>query len=184
MQTTDLQKAYQEFIRLFRFLRNELERQMPDFRFQNSITENAMDYAYFSFTYPGLKEKVLKLVVVFDHKNFRLEVWLSGVNRTAQCRWAEHWSALPSAYGTYSGTQSHRLCSASASGNRSIRWRENGCCGQRGGSPTAAASSLIKTFPTSVIPGLPIAIQPHTYIFSWLPFEGVVIVQVDNWNRN
>lgn len=95
LQTTDLQKAYQEFIRLFRFLRNELERQMPDFRFQSNITENAMDYAYFSFTDPGLKEKSLKLVVVFDHKNFRLEVWLSGVNRTAQCRWAEQWSVCP-----------------------------------------------------------------------------------------
>ena len=69
MQTTDVQKAYQEFIRLFRFLRNELERQLPDFR--------------------------LKLVVVFDHRNFRLEVWLSGVNRTAQCRWAEQWRACP-----------------------------------------------------------------------------------------
>lgn len=96
LQTTDLQNAYQEFIRLFRFLRNKLERQMPDFRFQSSITENAMDYAYFSFTDPGLKEKGLKLVVVFDHKNFRLEVWLSGVNRTAQCRWAKHWRACPS----------------------------------------------------------------------------------------
>lgn len=96
LQTTDLQKAYQEFIRLFRFLRNELERQMPDFRFQSSITENAMDYAYFSFTNPALKEKGLKLVVAFDHKNFRLEVWLSGVNRTAQYRWAEHWNACPS----------------------------------------------------------------------------------------
>lgn len=95
LQTTDLQKAYQEFIRLFRFLRNELERQMPDFRFQSSITENAMDYAYFSLTNPALKEKGLKLVVVFDHRNFRPEVWLSGVNRTAQCRWAEHWSACP-----------------------------------------------------------------------------------------
>ena len=95
LQTTDLQKAYQEFIRLFRFLRNELERQMLDFRFQSSITENAMDYAYFSFTDPGLKEKGLKLVVVFDHKNFQLEVWLSGVNRTAQCRWAERWSICP-----------------------------------------------------------------------------------------
>ena len=95
LQTTDLQKAYQEFIRLFRFLRNELERQMPDFRFQSSITENAMDYAYFSFTDPALKEKGLKLVIVFDYKNFRLEVWLSGVNRTAQCRWAENWSTCP-----------------------------------------------------------------------------------------
>ena len=95
LQTTDLQKAYQEFIRLFRFLRNELERQMPDFRFQSSITENAMDYAYFSLTNPALKEKGLKLVVAFDHKNFRLEVWLSGVNRTAKCRWAEQWRACP-----------------------------------------------------------------------------------------
>lgn len=59
LHTTDLQKAYQEFIRLFRFLGNELERQMPDFRFQSSITENAIDYAYFSFTNPALKEKGL-----------------------------------------------------------------------------------------------------------------------------
>ncbi|MEI3276459.1 MAG: hypothetical protein V8R57_01810 [Evtepia sp.] len=92
LQTTDLQKAYQEFIRLFRFLRNELERQMPDFRFQSGITENAMDYAYFSFTNPALKEKGLWY---FDHRSFGLEAWLSGVNRTAQCRWAEHWSACP-----------------------------------------------------------------------------------------
>ena len=95
LQTTDLQKAYQEFIRLFRFLRNELERQLPDFHFQSGITENNMDYAYFSFTNPALKEKGLKLVVAFEHKNFRLEVWLSGVNRTAQCRWAERWSVCP-----------------------------------------------------------------------------------------
>lgn len=95
LQTTDLQKAYQEFIRLFRFLRNELERQLPDFRFQNSVTENAMDYAYFSFINPGLKEKSLKLVVAFDHKRFRLEVWLSGVNRAAQCRWAACWKVCP-----------------------------------------------------------------------------------------
>lgn len=95
LQTTDLQKSYQEFIRLFRFLRNELERQLPDFRFQSGITENNMDYAYFSFTNPSLKEKGVKLVVAFDHKNFRLEVWLSGVNRTAQCRWAEQWSVCP-----------------------------------------------------------------------------------------
>lgn len=95
LQTTDLQKAYQEFIRLFRFLRTELERQLPDFRFQSGITENAMDYAYFSFTDPGLKEKGLKLVVAFDHRRFRLEAWLSGVNRTAQCRWVEHWRDCP-----------------------------------------------------------------------------------------
>ena len=78
LKTTDLQRAYPEFIRLFRFLRNEMERQLPDFRFQSSITENAMDYSYFSFTNSELKEKGLKLAVVFVHRDFRLEVWLSG----------------------------------------------------------------------------------------------------------
>lgn len=95
LQTTDLQRAYQEFIRLFRFLRTELERQMPDFRFQGGITENAMDYAYFSFTDPDLKEKRLKLVVAFQYQRFQLEVWLSGVNRAAQLRWVEHWRDCP-----------------------------------------------------------------------------------------
>ena len=37
LQTTDLQRTYQEFIRLFRFLRNELERQLPDFCFRAAL---------------------------------------------------------------------------------------------------------------------------------------------------
>lgn len=32
LQTTNLQRAYQEFVRLFRYLRIELERQLPDCR--------------------------------------------------------------------------------------------------------------------------------------------------------
>lgn len=89
LQTTDLQKAYQEFVRWFRFLRAELEKQMPECTFQGSIAENAMEYAYFQFADPELKAAGLKLVTVFRHREFRLEVWLSGVNRKAQCRWAK-----------------------------------------------------------------------------------------------
>lgn len=95
LQTTDLQRAYQEFIRLFRYLRSELERQLPDSRFQGGISENAMDYAYFSFTTEELKTKGLKLAVVFVHKAFQLEVWLSGVNRSTQRRWADQLNACP-----------------------------------------------------------------------------------------
>lgn len=95
LQTTDLQRAYQEFIRLFRYLRSELERQLPDCRFQGGISENAMDYAYFSFTTPQTKENGLKIVVAFVHKRFQLEVWLSGVNRSIQCRWAQQLKACP-----------------------------------------------------------------------------------------
>lgn len=96
LQTTDLQKAYQEFVRWFRFLRSELEKQLPEYRFQGGIAENGMDYAYFQFADPAMKAAGLKLVVVFVHRAFRLEVWLSGVNRAAQRRWAE---ALPPAAG-------------------------------------------------------------------------------------
>lgn len=95
LQTTDLQPAYQEFIRMFRWLRTELERQLPGCRFQGGVCENAMEYAYFSFYPPELREKSLKLVVAFVHRSFRLEVWLSGVNRATQCRWARQLPACP-----------------------------------------------------------------------------------------
>ncbi len=89
LQRTNLQKAYQEFVRLFRYLRVQLEKRLPDYAFQGGIAENAMDYAYFQFTRPRLREAGLKIVVAFVHRDFQLEVWLSGVNRKAQCAWAE-----------------------------------------------------------------------------------------------
>lgn len=89
LQTTQLQKAYQEWLRWFRFLRGELENQMPEFKFQAAVAENGMDYAYFQFASFPLKEKGLKIAVVFLHREFRLEVWLSGVNRKSQVLWEE-----------------------------------------------------------------------------------------------
>ena len=95
LQRTNLQKAYQEFVRLFRYLRCALEQQMPDWRFQSGISENAMDYAYFSFTNQVFKEHGLKLTVAFVHRTFQLEVWLSGMNRGVQHRWAERLKDVP-----------------------------------------------------------------------------------------
>ena len=89
LQTTNLQKAYQEWFRWFRFLRNELERRMPDYQFQGTVAENGMEYAYFQFASMELKEKGLKIVVAFLHRDFSLEVWLSGVNRKSQALWEE-----------------------------------------------------------------------------------------------
>ena len=95
LQTTNLQKAYQEWLRMFRYLRTALEQQLPEYRFQGSISENGMDYAYFSFTGPLLKEQGLKLVAVFVPERFQLEMWLSGVNRAAQSRWTARLSHCP-----------------------------------------------------------------------------------------
>ena len=74
LQNTDLQKAYQEFIRLFRYLRRELKKELPDYTFQADVTENGMDYSYFQFSNKRLKEAGLKIAVVFVHKKFSLEV--------------------------------------------------------------------------------------------------------------
>ena len=84
LQTTDLAESYQEFVRLSRYLRVELEKQLTDCKFQGNIVENGMDYSYFQFTNASLKRKGLKLAVTFVHRDFRFEVWLSGINRNRQ----------------------------------------------------------------------------------------------------
>lgn len=80
---------------MFRYLRGALEQQLPRYRFQGSVNENGMDYAYFSFADSLLKKNGLKLVAVFVPERFQLEVWLSGVNRAAQCRWASRLGSCP-----------------------------------------------------------------------------------------
>mgnify|MGYP003378375585 FL=1 len=93
--TTRLADGYGEFVRLFRFLRVQMEKELPDHTFEAGITENAMDYSYFQCTCPALKSQGLKLTVVFVHRTFSLEVWLSGYNRAQQCRWHEQLRGLP-----------------------------------------------------------------------------------------
>ncbi len=84
LQTTDLRDCYREFLKLFRYIRTELEKRMKEYKFQDTITENGMDYSYFSFTGDKLKTKGLKITIVFMHKDFQFEVWISGSNRKYQ----------------------------------------------------------------------------------------------------
>lgn len=44
LQTTNLKECYQEFIKLFRYIRVALEKSMPEYKFQGNIVENGMDY--------------------------------------------------------------------------------------------------------------------------------------------
>ena len=101
LETTDLQRSYQEFIRFFRCLRTELEQQLPDYKFQGEAVTNTMDYSYFSFTHPQLRAHGLKFVVVFVHASFQLEIWISGYNRKFQSFWSKqldlHLPFIPSA---------------------------------------------------------------------------------------
>jgi hypothetical protein len=84
LQTTNLQKGYQEFIRFFRNLRTYLQKELPEYTFTGNIVENNMDYSYFQFANEDLKSKGLKIVIVFVHAEFSYQIWLSGLNREAQ----------------------------------------------------------------------------------------------------
>lgn len=84
IQTTNLQKGYQEQTKLFRLLRIYLEKELKGYTFSGNIVENNMDYAYFQFTNEDLKSKGLKIVLAFIYKDFEYEVWLSGYNRKVQ----------------------------------------------------------------------------------------------------
>lgn len=95
LQTTRLIACYREFIRLFRWVRVELEKRMPEYKFQGSITENGMEFSYFQFTSPELKEKGLKAAVVFVHRNFQFQVWVSGFNRRYQAHYYDVWKDQP-----------------------------------------------------------------------------------------
>lgn len=98
LDTTELQRGYQEFIKLFRFLRIELAKELSDFSFAGNIVENAMDYSYFQFTNKYLKAKGIKIVVAFIHKDFCFEIWVSGYNREIQCDYYEKLKNNPLKY--------------------------------------------------------------------------------------
>lgn len=89
IQTTNLQKGYQEQTKLFQSLRTYLQKEFKEYTFAGDIVENNMDYAYFHFTNNELKDKGLKIVIVFVYKKFEYQIWLSGYNRKVQNKYFE-----------------------------------------------------------------------------------------------
>lgn len=98
LQTTNLQKGYQEFVKFFRYLKTYLEKEMQEYTFTNNIVENNMDYSYFQFTNQELKSSGLKIVIAFVHRDFDYEVWLSGINRKIQNNYYGHLKSKPQKY--------------------------------------------------------------------------------------
>jgi hypothetical protein len=89
IKTTQLQKGYQEFIKLFRFLRIGLEKELSEYNFSGNIVENNMDYSYFQLVDKRLKDLGIKIQIVFQHREFRFEIWASGYNRKIQNKYYE-----------------------------------------------------------------------------------------------
>jgi hypothetical protein len=72
-------------------LRSYFKKKYPDYVVSGTIYFGYMDMTYFAVNPPILKERKLKIAIVFLHEEFRFEVWLGGYNKNVQ---KEYWDLV------------------------------------------------------------------------------------------
>jgi len=83
-----IQQAYKGLMEYFRGLKIYFNSHYPEYSPPGSLYQGYMDMTYFPLFPKSLKDKNLKIAVVFNYEAFRFEVWLAGANRKIQ---AEYW---------------------------------------------------------------------------------------------
>jgi len=79
-----IQEAYRGLMEYIMSLRTHFMKKYPDYVESGSIYYGYMDMTYFSVFPKSIRDRKLKVPIVFLHEAFRFEVWLSGVNRQVQ----------------------------------------------------------------------------------------------------
>lgn len=79
-----IQNAYRGLMDYIMDLRTYFNIKYPDHFVPGNIYFGFMDMTYFSFTSRSLKDRNLKVAIVFVHEAFRFEAWLAGVNKNIQ----------------------------------------------------------------------------------------------------
>jgi hypothetical protein len=85
----DIQAAYRGLMEYMMDLKNHFTKKYPDYDVPGSIYYGYMDMTYFSIFPKSIKQRKLKIAVVFLHEAFRFEVWLSAVNKQVQKQYWE-----------------------------------------------------------------------------------------------
>jgi len=86
-----IQVAYRGLLDYILGLRTHFQKDFPEFDVPGNVYQGYMDMTYFSIIPPTLKQRKLKIAVVFVYETFRFEIWLSGYNRQVQ---AQYWRQL------------------------------------------------------------------------------------------
>ena len=84
-----IQKAYQGLMEYMLSLKNHFSDQYPDYSTPGSLYNGYMDMTYFSILPKSLKDRDLKIAIVFLYDAFRFEVWLSGRNKQVLAKYWE-----------------------------------------------------------------------------------------------
>ena len=83
-----IQKAYKGIMTFMSGLRIYLEKPHPDYTV-STLYFGYMDMTYFAFTPADLKNRKLKIAIVYLHEQGGFEVWLSGRDREIQAEYIE-----------------------------------------------------------------------------------------------
>ena len=84
-----IKEAYKGLMEYIMDLRTHFKNEYPDYFVSGSIYYGYMDMTYFSFYPKSLKDRNLKIAIVFIHETFRFEVWLAGYNKQVQTKYWE-----------------------------------------------------------------------------------------------
>ncbi|MBP6209055.1 MAG: hypothetical protein KA473_06410 [Anaerolineales bacterium] len=76
-----IQKAYLGLMGYMMSLKNHFANKYPDNPTPGSLYTGYMDMTYFSIFPKSLKDRDLKIAIVFLYDKFRFEIWLSGRNK-------------------------------------------------------------------------------------------------------
>lgn len=87
MEKGEIQKAYKGLMEYLMALRAHFQNRYPQYAVPGGIYYGYMDMSYFSILPQSLKDRQLKIAVVFLHREFRFEVWLAAVNKGVQRRY-------------------------------------------------------------------------------------------------
>jgi len=79
-----IQKAYKGLMEYMMGLKTYLKKKYPDYSVSSNLYLGYMDMTYFPITPMSLKNRHLKIALVFNYEQFRFEVWLGGYNKMAQ----------------------------------------------------------------------------------------------------
>jgi hypothetical protein len=110
LEMGEIQKGYKGLMEYTMGLRTYFKNKYPCF-LVSGMYQGYMDMTYFSLSSQSLKQRNLKIPIVFLHENFRFEVWLSGSNKRVQ---EKYWELFKK-----SGWKKYRLVSTTK-GNDSI----------------------------------------------------------------
>lgn len=91
LKNGDVQVAYAELVKYVQKLKTEFSRDLPDTYSVGNVFQGYMDYTYFYLSNDFLKDKKLKLGLVFDHSHVRFEAWLLGQTKDVQ---EKYWKLL------------------------------------------------------------------------------------------